>query len=126
VSGRLSAVEGELIAQLAASARGPRQNGIFALWLFLRVCDGAVPPDVLKPRTHRRRVQALERRLSSLALPLPLKRALALALRELAEGTPSAAAVALKHLAAPARETLGTEIGEVVERAAAQAREASS
>lgn len=122
MSGQLLPAEAELIEHLAASARGPRQNGLFALWLFLRVCDGAVPPDPLKPRIHRKRVEALERRLSSLVLPAPLKRAFALALRELAEGTPSAATVALKHLAAPAQETLGPKIGELLERAAAQAR----
>ncbi|GIW51885.1 MAG: hypothetical protein KatS3mg081_1240 [Gemmatimonadales bacterium] len=126
MSGQLSAAEEELIEHLAASARGPRQNGLFAVWLFLRACDGALPPDPLKPRTHRKRVEALERRLSSLALPPPLKRAFALALRELAEGTPSAAVVALKHLAAPARETLGPKIGEVLERAATRARGATA
>jgi hypothetical protein len=122
VSEPLSVAEGELIEHLAASARGPRQNGLFALWLFLRVCAGAVPPGTLKPRTHRRRVEALERRLSSLALPAPLKRAFALALRELAEGTPGAAAVALKHLAAPVRETLGSKVADLLERTAAQVR----
>lgn len=122
MSEQLRATEGELIEQLAASPRGPRQNGIFAVWLFLRVCGGVLPPDALKPRTHRRRVQALQQRISSLTLPSPLRRAFPLALNELAEGTPSAAARGLQHLAAAARETLGAKVGETLERAAAQAR----
>lgn len=115
----------ELLTVLAASGRGPRQHGIFALWLFMRSCDGVLPPAPLSGRVHRRRLQAVERRLSSLSLPAPLKRALTLALRELAEGNPAAAALALQHLVAPARETLGTDVGEVVTLAAREAKEAA-
>lgn len=125
MSDRLLPLADALLGALADSGRGPRQNGIFALWLFMRSCNGVLPPAPLSGRVHRRRLQSVERRLSSLSLPAPLKRALALALRELTEGSPAAAALALHHLVAPARETLGTDLGDVMTLAAREAKEAA-
>lgn len=125
MSDRLLPLADDLLAVLAESGRGPRQNGIFALWIFVRTCDGVLPPTPLSGRVHRRRLQGVDRRLSSLSLPAPLKRALTLALRELGEGSPAAAALALQHLVAPARETLGTDVGEVVNLAAREAKESA-
>lgn len=122
---RLLPLADHLLVALAGSSRGPRRNGIFALWMFVRTCDGVLPPAPLSARAHRRRLTGLERRLSSLSLPPPLRRALSLALRELGEGSPAAAALALQHLVAPARETLGAEVGETVNLAAREAREAT-
>jgi hypothetical protein len=125
VSEQLLPAGDRLLEALAASARGPRRNGLFALWMFLRACDGLLPPDGLSPRTHRRRLQALERRLSSLSLPAPLKRALASGLRELGEGGSGAASLALTRLVAPVRETLGPEAAEIVGAAGHAARDAA-
>lgn len=124
MSERLAAIESRLLEVLADSARGPRRNGVFALWLVVRACDALLPPDPLSPRAHRRRLQGLERRLSSLSLPGPLKRALASGVRELGEGDGVAAAMALHRLVAPARETLGGDVADVMGQAARIARDA--
>ncbi len=110
----LEAAAERLLQALAGSARGPRRNGVFALWMFLRACEGVLPPDPLSQRAHRRRLEGLERRLTSLSLPAPLRRALASGLRELADGNGLAAAMALQRLVAPARETLGSEVADLI------------
>ncbi len=110
----LLAVEHRLIAALQHTVRGPRRSGLFALWLVVRVCTGLLPPDPVSLRGHRRRLASLERRLSSLSLAPPLRRALAAALRELAAATPEAAAMVLQQLVAPARETLGNDAGDAI------------
>jgi len=125
VSDHLASAEERLLEALAQSARGPRRNGVFALWMLVRMCSGVLPPDALSARAHRRRLQALERRLMSLSVPAPLKRALTSAVRELSDGSGAAAGVALQRLVAPARETLGSEVAEVIGSAARIAKEAS-
>ena len=113
-----------LLSLLPQTARGPKRGGIFALWLTLRVTQDLLldPPPV--ERAHRRRVQALEQRLSSLTMPPPLRRALAAAVSQLREGRPETAAQVLSQLVAPARETGGSEAGEALALAARQARAA--
>jgi hypothetical protein len=118
----MTETEQRLVTALAAEARGPRRNGIFAVWLFARVAEGILPPDPLSPKAHRGRVDALQRRLSSIAVPAPLRRALAGSLRLVSEGTPQAAATALAQLVAPAAETLGAVAGDALAQAAARAR----
>jgi hypothetical protein len=115
-----------LIALLSSVGRGPTRNAVFALWLFVHTCEGLMPPDRISDRAHQRRLQSLERRLSSLSLPAPLRRALASGLSELAVGTAFAASVALYQLVAPARETVGREAAEAVAMAARAARDAGS
>jgi hypothetical protein len=111
-----------LLSLLTRTGRGPKRGGIFALWLTLRVAqDLLLDPPPLE-RAHRRRVQALEHRLSSLTMPPPLRRALAAALSQLREGRPETAAQVLSQLVAPARETGGAEAGEALAMAAQQAR----
>jgi hypothetical protein len=112
-----------LLSLLPLTGRGPKRGGIFALWLTLRVAQDLLldPPPV--ERAHRRRVQALERRLSSLTMPPPLRRALAAAVAQLREGRPETAAQVLSQLVAPARETGGAEAGEALALAARQARQ---
>jgi hypothetical protein len=112
-----------LIRLLPTTARGPRREGIFALWLTLRVAEDllADPP---AERAHRRRLAALEQRLSSLTIPPPLRRALVAALAQIREPRAEAAAHALGQLVAPARESMGVEAGDVVTRAARRARAA--
>jgi len=98
-----------LLTLLSESVRGPKREGIFALWLTLRVAqDLLLDPPPLE-RAHRRRVQALEQRLSSLTIPPPLRRALT---------------AAVSQLVAPARESGGSAAGEALTQAARTARAA--
>ncbi|HEV8613166.1 MAG TPA: hypothetical protein VGQ73_06625 [Gemmatimonadales bacterium] len=107
-----------LVKLMVETPRGPRREGVFALWLTLRVAEDVflVPPP--PERAMRRRVALLEQRLSSLMLPAPLRRALAAALSELREPRHEKAALVLQQLIAPARETLGPEAGDALGRAA--------
>jgi hypothetical protein len=114
-----------LLEHLAAIPRGREQNGTFALWLFVRACEGVLPPESLTERGHRRRLHGLGRRLERLRLPSPLRRALAGGLREITGGDPHGAAVALQQLVAPARETVGPGVGDALALAARAAREAA-
>jgi hypothetical protein len=118
-------IEQQLVAALSAEARGPRRNGIYAVWLLTRVAEGMLPPDPLSPRAHQRRLDALQRRLTSVALPAPLRRAVAGAIRLAADGSPRNAAVALHQLVAPVQETLGADLGEMMAQAVARARRAA-
>jgi len=117
-----------LIRELTRTARGPKREGVFALWLTVRVArdisEGTSPSD----RGQRRRVQALEKRLSSLTLPPQLRRALGGTLAQLRDVRPQAAAAALAQLVAPTRDALGSDAGEAVQAAAraAQQRVAAS
>lgn len=118
-----------LVKLMGEMPRGPKREGTFALWLTLRVAEDVflLPPP--PERALRRRVAALEQRLTSLSLPAPLRRALAAALSELEEPRREAAALVLQQLVAPAREVLGNEAGEAIGKAARtaaqRAREAS-
>lgn len=112
-----------LLKLLSTSARGPRRDALFALWLTVRVADGVADASAGLERAQRRRVQALEKRLSSLALPGPLRRALPGALAQLRDGRPGAAAAGLGLLIAPATDSVSPEAGQAV---AAAARAAES
>jgi hypothetical protein len=111
-----------LLRLLPQTGRGPKRGGIFALWLTLRLAQDLLldPPPAERP--HRRRVQALERRLTSLAMPAPLRRALVAALSQLRDVRPETAAQVLIQLVAPAREASGAEAGEAMALAARTAR----
>ena len=114
--------EERLVTLIAAAARGPQREGLFALWLVVRAAEALLPPAPVSAKNHRRRLQALETRLGSLALPAPLKRALSAARQHLDAATPRAAALVLSQLTAPAREVLGAEAGEAVTVAARAAK----
>jgi len=114
--------EEKLVTLIAGSARGPQREGLFALWLVVRAAEALLPPAPVSAKNHRRRLQALETRIGSLALPGPLKRALAAARQHLESATPNAAALVLSQLTAPAREVLGVEAGDAVTVAARTAR----
>lgn len=113
-----------LLRLLPGTARGPRREGIFALWLTMRVAQDLTRDPPPAERAHRRRLQALEHRLSSLTIPPPLRRALAAAISQLREVQPQTAAQVLSQLVAPARDTGGAEAGEAVAQAARTARAA--
>lgn len=112
---------GALLALLPQTGRGPRRGGIFALWLTLRVAQDLVrePP---AERAHRRRLQALEHRLSSLTMPPPLRRALAAAIGQLRDARSETGVLVLSQLVAPARDAGGEEAGDAVAQAARAAR----
>ncbi len=120
--GATTPAEERLIALVAAAARGPKRDGLFALWLVVRAAEGVLPPRPVSGKNHRRRLQALQARLASLALPAPLKRAVVAARDHLEPGTPTAAALVLSQLVAPAREVLGAEAGDAVAVAVRAAR----
>jgi hypothetical protein len=115
-----------LLELLPGASRGPRRDGIFALWLTLRVARDVRGGSPALERAHRRRVAALEQRLSSLTLPPPLRRALAAALAEMVGGDAAGAARALSQLVAPARETAGSDAAAAVASAARAARQVNS
>jgi hypothetical protein len=110
-----------LVKLMGEMPRGPRREGVFALWLTLRVAEDLLlvppPPD----RGNRRRAAALEQRFSSLTLPAPLRRALVTALAELKEPGRDRVGQVLLLLVAPAREALGAEASEIMARAARSA-----
>jgi hypothetical protein len=111
-----------LLGVLPGTARGPRREGIFALWLTVRVAQDLLRDPPPADRAHRRRLQALEQRLSSLTMPPPLRRALASAISQLKEPRPETAAQVLSQLVAPAREAGGSEAGDALAQAARAAR----
>ena len=113
-----------LLTLLSQAGRGPKRGGIFALWLTVRVAQDLLLDPPLAERAQRRRVQALEHRLSSLTMPPPLRRALGAAVQQLRDARPDTAAQVLSQLVAPARDTGGLEAGEAVALAARVAREA--
>lgn len=117
-----SDAEGRLVALCADAARGPRRDGLYALWLTVRAAEALLPPAPVGPRNHRRRLQALEHRLAGLALPAPLRRALAAARAHLEPASPDAAALVLAALVAPARDVLGPDAADAVAAAARAAR----
>jgi hypothetical protein len=118
----VTASEARLVSLIAEAERGPRRDGLYALWLVLRAAESVLPPHPVSLKNHRRRLQALEARLGGLALPAPLKRALASARAHLDPGTPAAAAIALSQLITPTREVLGSEAGEAIAAAVRDAR----
>ena len=111
-----------LLDLLPQTGRGPKRGGIFALWLTLRVAQDLLLDPPMQERTQRRRVMALERRLSSLTMPPPLRRALAGAVAQLREVRRETVPQVLSQLVAPAREAGGSEAGDAVARAAKEAR----
>lgn len=111
------APQAALLSLMRDSGRGPKREGLFALWLTLRVAEDQAD-EAFPERAHRRRVSALENRLTSLSMPAPLRRGLLAALTDLKAGTADGASQALARLAAPARDSLGSEAGEAVHRAA--------
>jgi hypothetical protein len=113
----------ELVRLLARTARGPKREGIYALWLTVRVTQDLMATPPVAERAQRRRVLALEHRLATLTLPPQLRRALAAALLQLKNPRPDTAADVLAQLAAPARDGAGSDAGDVLATAAKAVRE---
>lgn len=117
---QLPRAEDRLLELVAQSARGPRRDGLFALWLLLRVLQDLQSPAPCPERLHRRRVAALERRLATVTLPAPFRRAVTSAMAALADPATANPAVILAQLVAPVRESVNAEAGELVEALSAQ------
>ncbi len=106
-----------MLAVLEDAARGPKREGAYAVWLVLRVALDLLEDAPPVERAHRRRVQALEQRLTSLTMPPPVRRALAGALQVLRDGSSDNASRALAELVAPVREGLGQEAAAALQEA---------
>ncbi len=115
-------VDGDLVRLWPRVGRGPRREGLFALWLTLRVALDLTLDPPLAERAARRRQTALERRLSSLTLPPPLRRALTAALQQIREEGASGLPIVLANLVAPVREATGPEAADLVLQLTRQAR----
>jgi hypothetical protein len=113
-----------LLTVLSETVRGPKREGVFALWLTLRVAQDLLLDPPPQERAYRRRVQALEQRLSSLTIPPPLRRALTAAVSHLRDARSDSVAQVLSQLVAPARESGGSTAGEALSLAARSARAA--
>jgi hypothetical protein len=111
-----------LVELLPRTGRGPKREGIYALWLTLRIARDLRLDPPFAERAMRRRLAALDSRLSSLTLPPPLRRALTAALLQLKDGGAEAVPVVLSTLVAPARDSAGADAGEAVQHAARAAR----
>jgi hypothetical protein len=111
-----------LLEALSTFERGPRRDGTFAVWLTLRVAVDLAREPAWGERAHRRRLQALEGRLTSLNLPPPLRRALAGTLAQLRAMKPESPGLALTHLVAPVKESLGSEAADAIRRVAVTLR----
>lgn len=110
--------EATLSHMLHSAVRGPRRNGLYAVWLVLRACGDLLPPNPVGERGHQQRLSGLIGRFHSLSLPVPLRKALAGSVHQLGEGTPAAAGIALQQLVAPVGETLGRAPADAVAHAA--------
>jgi hypothetical protein len=112
-----------LVAALAASARGPAREGVFALWLVARVALGAALPSVT-PERHAERLRAVTARVRTLSAAAPVRRGVAAALADLAGPRSTAPALALAHLVAPAAECGLASAAAALQAAARAARPA--
>ncbi len=123
MSDALARQETVFVEALDTAMRGPRRNGLFAVWLIVRACGDLLPPNPVSDRGHQKRLSELASRLRSLSMPPPLYRAIAGALQGLNESTPRSARIALRQLIAPVRETLGPVCGDALDRAAELAQQ---
>ena len=114
----LTPVTRQLVDLMGTAPRGPKRDGLFALWLTVRVLEGFDPPNPLPDRASRKRVGLLERRLSSLTLSPALKRGLGATITALKQETvPTDPAALMGQLVGVAREGLGEEAAEALQKA---------
>ncbi len=111
-----------LVELLGRTARGPRREGVYALWLVVRAAEERSLEPAIPSKLRARHLEALRHRLATLTLPAPIRRAVVSALALLSEERADASATALHQLAAPAREALGVEVADAVAGAARAAR----
>lgn len=107
---------------MAHTARGPRREGVYALWLVVRAAEDRLRDPPIPPKLLARQLESLTHRVATLTPPAPIRRGVASALALLAEGGSDAPAAALHQLTAPARDALGPEVADAVTGAARAAR----
>lgn len=112
-----------LVELITRTARGPKREGIYALWLVVRAAELRKFDPPVAPKLLAKQLEALTHRVATLTPPAPIRRAVASALTLLADPAPDAPAAALHQLAAPAREALGTEVAEAIGAAVKAAKE---
>ncbi len=105
-----------LVDLMADAPRGPKRDGLFAVWLTLRVVEDLAVEPPHADRAVKRRVSLLTRRLGSLTLPGGLRRGLNGVLAALPEAGAGEAPHLLAQLAIATRDGLGAEIAETVSR----------
>jgi len=108
---------------LARAARGPQRNGLFAVWLLLRVTSDLLPREGSPDRAQRRRVQAMEQRLRSLTLPATLRESMTRAAEILTGGSADGALTALREIQQPVRDALGPRAADVIREALSEAQQ---
>lgn len=118
----LSDAEDRLLEAMARAARGPDRNGLYALWLVLRVCEDLLSPEPLATAVHLRRLEQLERRLSSLALPPSLRRSIAIGIRTLRTPELETPGLVLEQLVVPTATAIGRAAANTMVLAARAAR----
>ncbi|HET7042484.1 MAG TPA: hypothetical protein VFI13_10715 [Gemmatimonadales bacterium] len=111
-----------LTEAMARVARGPRREGVYAVWLVVRAAEDRSREPPIPPKLLTRQLESLTRRLATLTPPAAIRRGVASALALLAEGGPDAPAAALHQLTAPARDALGPEVADALHAAARAAR----
>ncbi len=111
-----------LIDLMRSAPRGPRRDGLFALWLAVHVAEDLGLATGTAERAYRRRVALLEKRISSLALPLALNRGLARMIEGLKNAPAGPAGLLLSGLVGPVREAVGTDAADLVQKAARSLR----
>ena len=125
MSERFANEERSLCELFTAAARGPKRNGLFALWLLLRVAGDLFPPHAVSERAHKRRSDALVKRLTSLTLPGHLRGPLREAARAIADGSRSSVGQTFETLLPPVREALGPPTAGVLADAIRQSKQQS-
>jgi len=111
-----------IVERMAAAPRGPEQDGLFALWLVVRVVEDLSLDPPFAERAQRRRIELLIRRLGSLMVEPRLKRALTSALRSLEGVEPAEAGKVLQSLGPAVRSSYDDALAELVTRAGSQAK----
>ncbi len=111
-----------LIELMAAAPRGPRRDGLFALWLVVHVAEDLQSAAGTLERSYRRRVGLLEQRISSLALPPALKRGLARTIEGLKTAPAGPAGPLLSGLVGAVKEGVGSDAADLVQKAAKSLR----
>ncbi|MGE0443007.1 MAG: hypothetical protein AB7L66_14540 [Gemmatimonadales bacterium] len=114
----LSPITRGLVEQLAAAPRGPRRDGLFALWLAVRLLEEAEPTAGSVDRGFRRRVTLTEKRISSLALQPPVRRGLTATLRALNLDPGGDRARLFEELARAARDAGNPDASALLSKAA--------
>jgi hypothetical protein len=110
-----------LVEMMAATPRGPRRDGLFALWLTVRLIEDLPQPGP-GDRAFRRRVALLQKRLSSLMLQPPVRRGINAIVSALESPAQQDIGALFHKLAAAVRDGVPTEATELLVRAGRASR----